>query len=147
MGATHFSGLAISPINITASTLTLSEWEHSGKTVTLNLAAGQALTLPAATGSGARFKLFVGTTYTSDATVKVANASDTMAGSAIIDGTTSTMFQTAATSDTITMDGSTTGGLLGTQIYLEDVAANVWMVNMLGNGSGTEATPFSATVS
>jgi len=147
MGATHFSGLAISPTNVTASTLSLTEWDHSGKVVTLNLAAGQALTLPAATGSGAKFTLFVGTTYTSDATVKVANASDTMAGSAIVDGTTSTMFQTAADSDTITLNGTTTGGVLGTQIVLEDVAANVWMVNMLGNGSGTEATPFSATVS
>lgn len=146
MGATHLSGLSIKPTNITATTYSLTEWEHSGKVVTLDLAAGQAGTLPAATGSGAKFTLFVATTYTGSATVKVANASDTMAGSAIIDGTTSTMFQTAATSDTITMNGSTTGGLLGTQIVLEDVAANVWKVSMLGNGSGTEATPFSATV-
>jgi hypothetical protein len=105
------------------------------------------VTLPAATGSGASFRFFVGTTFTSDATIKVANANDTMAGQAIIDGTTSTMFQTAATSDTITLNGSTTGGLLGTQIEVEDVEANVWYVKVLGNGSGTEATPFSATVS
>ena len=147
MGATHFSGLAISPISVTATTLALTEWDHSGKVISLNLAAGQALTLPPATGSGACFKLFVGTTYTSDATIKVANANDTMAGSVIVDGTTSTMFQTAATSDTITLNGTTTGGVLGTQIELLDVEANVWMVNGVLNGSGAEATPFSATVS
>ena len=147
MGATHFSGLVIKPIATTSAALTLSEWEHSGKTLVLNLAATQAITLPAATGSGADFNLFVGITKTGDCTIKVANASDTMAGSAIIDGTTSTMFQTAATSDTITMDGSVKGGLLGTIVELKDVAANVWQVKMLGNGSGTEETPFSATVS
>jgi alpha-D-ribose 1-methylphosphonate 5-triphosphate synthase subunit PhnG len=147
MGATHLSGLSISPINHTAATLAIVERNHAGKMITLNRAGGVAVTLPAATGSGAGYRFFVGTTFTSDATIKVANASDTMAGQAIIDGTTSTMFQTAATSDTITLNGSTTGGLLGTQIEVEDVEANVWYVKVLGNGSGTEATPFSATVS
>ena len=144
---THLSGLSISPINHTAATLTVNERQYAGKMITLNRAAGVAVTLPAATGSGASFRFFVGTTFTSDATIKVANANDTMAGQAIIDGTTSTMFQTAATSDTITLNGSTTGGLLGTQVEVEDVEANVWYVKVLGNGSGTEATPFSATVS
>lgn len=146
MGATHFSGLSVSPINVTASTLTVSEKEHAGKVITLNLAAGQTITLPAASGSGNKFTFFIGTTVTSDTVIQVANAADTMAGSVIVDGTTSTMFQTAATSDTMTLDGSTTGGVLGTQVVLEDVAANVWMVNGMLNGSGTEATPFSAAV-
>jgi hypothetical protein len=147
MGTTHLSGLSISPTNVTAATLAVTEWEHAGKTITLNLATGQAVTLPAATGSGDCYSFFIGTTVTSDTTIKVANANDTMAGQAIIDGTTSTMFQTGATSDTITLNGSTTGGLLGTFVELQDVEANVWYVKVLGNGSGGEATPFSATVS
>jgi hypothetical protein len=147
MGATHFSGLVIKPVATTEAAITLSEWEHSGKTLVLNLAATQAVTLPAATGSGSKFNLFVGITKTGDCTISVANADDTMAGAALIDGTTSTLFQTAATSDRITMDGSVKGGLLGSTVELEDVAANVWKVWMVGNGSGTEETPFSAAVS
>lgn len=146
MGATHFSGLAISPTASTAAAISLTEWDHSGKTLVLNLAATQAVTLPDATGSGAKFNLFVGITKTGDCTIKVSRTADTMAGAALIDGTTSTMFQTAATSDTITMDGSVKGGLLGSTVELEDVAANVWKVWMVGNGSGTEETPFSASV-
>jgi hypothetical protein len=146
MGATHFSGLSVSPTNVTAATLAVTEADHAGKLVTLNLAAGQALTLPAATGSGNEFRFVVGTTYTGSATVKAANASDIMTGQAIVDGTTSTMFQTAADTDTITFNGSTSGGLKGTYVELHDVAANLWYVKVLGNGSGTEVTPFSATV-
>jgi len=146
MGATHFSGLSVSPANVTAATLAVTEKEHAGKTVTLNRAAGIATTLPAATGSGNKFKFVVGTTFTSSATFKVANANDVMTGQAIVDGSTSTMFQTAATSDTITLNGTTTGGVKGTMVEVEDVAANLWYVCVLGNGSGTEATPFSATV-
>ena len=147
MGATHLSGLAISPAATTKAALSLTEWEHSGKTLVLNLAAAQALTLPKATGSGAKFNLFVGITKTGACTIKVVRAADTMAGAALIDGTTSTMFQTTATSDTITMlADNTSGGLLGTTVELEDVALNVWKVWMVGNGAGTEVTPFSATV-
>lgn len=146
MGATHFSGLSVSPVNVTAATLALTE-DHAGKTVTLNRAAGVAVTLPKSTGSGNRFKLVVRTTLTGDGTVKVANATDVMAGSAIIDGTTSTMFQSAADTDTITLNGTTTGGLRGTLVEVEDAAKGMWYVKVLGNGSGTEATPFSATVS
>lgn len=146
MSATHLSGLSISPITITAAAATLTEREHSGKNINLNLAATQTITLPKATGSGALFPLFVGITATGDKIIQVANSTDVMAGSVIVDGTTSTMFQTASTSDTITMSGTTTGGILGSQLELQDVASGVWRVTGVLNGSGTEATPFSAAV-
>ena len=146
MGATHFSGLSISPTAVTAATLAVTEADHAGKVTSLNLAAGQAVTLPAASGSGNKFSFFVGITVTGSTTISAANANDTMAGHAIVDGTTSTMFQTAATSDRVTMNGSTQGGLLGSIIELSDVAANVWQVSATLNGTSIEITPFSAAV-
>jgi len=52
-----------------------------------------------------------------------------------------------AASDTITLDGSTTGGILGGQVELQDVASGVFSVVVRGAATGTEATPFSAAVS
>lgn len=138
-------------VNCTASTLALTTALHDGKIVTLNRAAGIAVTLPAATGSGSVFKLIVGTTFTGNATIKVVG-DDIMVGQAIFandsDGSVSA-YETAATSDTITMytaAGNTTGGIAGAVIELIDIAANTWFVNMVSAAGGTEDTPFSATV-
>jgi hypothetical protein len=59
---------------------------------------------------------------------------------------TGTVFSTLATSDTITLNGSTKGGLAGSYIELRDVATNQWVVSASLVGSGTPATPFSAAV-
>lgn len=138
-------------VDCAASTLALTTALHDGKIVTLNRAAGIALTLPAATGSGSVFKLIVGTTFTGNATIKVVG-DDIMVGQAIFandsDGSVSA-YETAATSDTLTMytgAGNTTGGIAGAVIELIDIAANTWFVNMVSAAGGTEATPFSATV-
>jgi len=149
MGATtHFSSVTISSLNKTASFI--ADPAHSGKVVTLNAAAGLAVTLPAATGSGASFRYFIGTTITSNSiTIKVANASDTMSGLALqaIDAaSTANAWETAADTDTITFNGTTTGGILGDFVKLVDVAVNKWYVSVTGSATGTEATPFSATV-
>lgn len=131
--------------------VTLSAASHDGKVVTLSKAAGIAVTLPAASGSGVKFDLIVITSVTSNTTtIKVANASDVMTGVAIVaqdSADTAVMFETAATTDTITFNGSTTGGIKGDRVELIDIAANLWAVRVVGSATGTEATPFSATVS
>lgn len=137
-------------VNTTASTLTVTRDLHDGRTVTLNRAAGIAVTLPAASGSGMRVKFVIGTTITSNSTtIKVANSSDIMAGFAIQSqdaGATLQMFETAASDDTVTFNGTTTGGIKGDIVELEDIATNLWSVRVTGAATGTEATPFSATV-
>jgi hypothetical protein len=45
------------------------------------------------------------------------------------------------------MNGSTTGGLLGSRVVLTDVASTKWAVSGGLISTGTEATPFSAAVS
>ena len=56
-------------------------------------------------------------------------------------------FMTAAASDTITLNGSTTGGLAGTVITCKAIGANRWGVQVNTGGTGDAATPFSAAVS
>lgn len=143
-------GVASRIVNLTAATLSLTAALHDGKTVTVNRAAGSTLTLPAATGSGSRFRIIVGTTITSNnLIVQVANASDVMTGLALLgqdSADTAVLFETASTSDTITMNGSTKGGIKGDIIELEDIATNLWHVRVMGSATGVEATPFSAAV-
>lgn len=161
MGTSTFSGPVVSTagfisgadslVTLTDATATVTAAAHAGRTVLLDRAAGQALTLPAATGTGNSYKFFVATTITSNSTtIKVADATDVMAGAAIVandSDASASIFETASTSDTITFNGSTTGGIKGATVELQDVATNLWSVRIVGAATGTEATPFSATVS
>lgn len=136
------------PRNFTASaTLTRSEADAIS---TVNAAAGLTLTLPASAGTGDTYEIIIGTTVTSNSViVKVANSTDVMTGVAITAqdaADTAVMFETAATSDTITMNGTTTGGIRGDWIVLKDMATGFWSVTVTGSATGIEATPFSATV-
>lgn len=144
--------VATTPVNATASTLAVTQSAHAGRTVTLNRAAGIAVTLPNATGTGSVFRFVVGTTVTSNTTtIKVARAADAMQGVAYVRSDNSAAVlaysATAGTDDTVTMDGSTTGGLVGDVIEVIDIAANRWQVLAFTQATGTEATPFSNTVS
>ena len=158
--STTFSGPVISTggfisgsnslVSITADA-TLTAASHAGRTMVLSVASGATLTLPAASGTGNIYKFFVATTITSNNyIVQVANANDTMAGVAIVandGGGTASIFETAADSDTITLNGTTTGGILGGVVEIQDVATNVFSVVSRGAATGSEATPFSAAVS
>lgn len=136
-------------VSATAATLAATLAAHDGKTVLLDRAAGVTVTLPAATGSGARLRFVTKTTVTSNNNIIQVTGDDTMKGTAWMandtDGSVSA-FETASDSDTITMNGSTKGGLVGDVIELEDVAADTWSVQAYLQGTGVEATPFSAAV-
>jgi len=135
-------------VTVTASTVTVTRDAHAGVPIVLNRAAGCAATLPAATGSGARFEFILAADASGDQVVKVANASDTMMGVAYLgnDSAGASCFYTGDTSDTITMDGTTKGGKKGARVVCDDIAANIWAVLVYSEASGTEATPFSAGV-
>lgn len=138
------------PISITASTFAPLASQHTGAVLLLNRAAGVTVTLPAATGSGAKFFFVVGTTVTSNSDKIQVTGDDVMTGTAIFAadaGDTAVMFETASDSDTITLNGSTTGGIKGDSIEVIDIAADTWWVRVIGSATGTEATPFSAAVS
>lgn len=139
-----------------AITLTTAQ---NGNTVALDNAAGSVATLPAATGSGARFRFYVKTLATSAShKIQVANANDFMIG--IINGTrvdvgnavlgfaAANSGVVATNSDTITLNRSTTGSVSkGEWIEVEDVLANTWAVSGVLSATGAAfASPFSAAV-
>jgi hypothetical protein len=133
-------------VNLTAATLAITSALHNGRTITVNKADGSTLTLPAATGSGARFRIVVGTTITSVGLVISPTGNDTMFGTvfgAQDGGVTVEAWEAAAGNNTITLDGSTKGGLKGDIIELEDIAADVWRVLGHVQQTGVQATPFS----
>ncbi len=143
--------LATAPVAVTGATLTVTSDAHAGRTVVINAAAGCAVTLPNATGTGSVYRFVIGTTVTSNSTtIKVNNATDVMSGRAYVisDNSAAVLgYATASTSDTITLDGSTTGGYIGDIIEIIDAIAGTYQVKVLTKATGTEATPFSATVS
>lgn len=140
------------PVDLTDATLTLSAALHAGRFVTLNRAAGIAITLPDATGSGDTYKLTVATSFTGASTIKVPDAANTMIGNATLfadGGDTVVGFAAGATADTIDLFGTanSTGGLLGGTYVLTDIDADLWHVVIVSDAGGTEVSPFSATVS
>ena len=130
--------------NVTAATYTVSSADV-GKLITLNRAAGIAVTLPAATGSGTQYKFFVGTTVTSNSITITRAGNDTMFGTAYVaqDGGDTLVAFEAAGSTVITLNGTTTGGIKGNIVTLIDAALDTWSVIVNSSATSTEATPFS----
>ncbi|MCP5099919.1 MAG: hypothetical protein GY943_30570 [Chloroflexi bacterium] len=135
------------------ATLSMTEALHDGKTVLWDTAAGTILTLPASSGSGARFRCCVSVLATSNAHSIACVGTDMMQGAVgIVDTDTGdATIQYAAlvgdTFDTITMNRTTTGlAAPGDWVELEDVVSGVWAVKGVIRASGTVATPFSSAV-
>ncbi len=145
------------PVNVTGSSVTLGA-AHVGRVTTLSRAAGIAVTLPAASGSGDTYELLVLVTFTGAASIAVASSADIMIGVAQmgIDGGTAVPHQyptantgTLATeSDTCSLFGTANsqGGFKGAKVVLQDIAAGIWSIVYVSDAGGTEATPFSAAV-
>ena len=132
-------------INGTASgTLSITEATHDGKTVLLNRAGGFDVALPAATGSGARLRFVVATTGTANYVIR-AGAGDAFWGNTfqVTDNAGTVIAFKAGGGTVMTLNGSTTGGIKGDIIALEDVLTNIWFVDARVAGTGAEATPYS----
>jgi len=172
MGQSTFSGPVKSLAGFISAGVSNSVTTAVGKTLTVANDAGKQIyytsvstatfTLPAVNTSspsdptdpnqsnnyGAAFEFVLSTTVTGNFIVKVANSSDTLVGTAIIgEGTTSmAVFSTATASDTITLNGTTTGGVGGASVKATVVGANRYKVEVVSGATGALATPFSATV-
>lgn len=141
---------SMKPIAVTSATLTLTRNVHAnGVSVVLNTATGVTVTLPQATGSGDEYEITVGTSVTSNNhIIQVANSTDIIQGAAVMPSPgTSGSFSSTATSDTITMNGGTTGGIKGSSVTIKDVATGLFVIKAGAIlATGTAATPFSAAV-
>jgi len=150
------------------ASVSLTVGTHAGKIVYNDAADAVTYTLPAINANadsavagpgadlnnlsniGAKFEIFSSITKTGNLVVQVANATDVMVGSALfIDDTSDNVvgFETASTSDTITLNGDTTGGVTFSRIVCTAVAAGKWKVEVTSACTNTPATPFSAAVS
>ena len=143
--------MATPTIAVTGATLTCTRDTHAGRMNVINAAAGCAITLPNATGTGSVYRFMIGTTITSNSTtIKVNNATDVMSGRAYVisDNSAAVLgYATGSTDDTITLNGTTLGGYAGDVIEITDAIAGTFLVEVHTKATGTEATPFSATVS
>ena len=116
--------------------------------------AGLTVTLPRATGTGNKYTIVNNAVQTLSTIFNVSSI-DVMTGVNFALSTTTTntdVCLTASTSDTITMNATTTGGLGGDWAEFVDMrqdasGTGVWLVRLFTSGSGTMATPFSAAVS
>jgi len=141
-------------IHTFAATDAITEIEHAGRTCLLGEVGGNALvtlTLPDATGSGATYKFIVTVVNTSTYVIKAPDSSNTIDGIMMYldeDGSAVTAFPTVAASDTITINGGTTGGQIGDYLELVDIATDQWHVRgtMRCLAGVNPATCFSATV-
>lgn len=157
MSSTTFSGPVTSTAGfitgtnvnstVTTATLAVTADTYNGQIINLSRAAGIVVTLPEATGTNAVYKFVVSTAVTTNSyKIQVANVTDVVSGSLNVAGTTGTLFGTLPASDTITMNGTTQGGLAGSFVEIADVASGVFTVSGGLIGSGTVITPFSAAV-
>lgn len=144
------AGSASGVVDTTATTLAITQASHAGKLITISSASPIAITLPQATGKGDmyRFQMQVAATGTAH-TIKVANSTDVMQGVSWVLTTSSANvvgYATSATSDTISLNGTTTAGVVGDIIEISDVKTGFFSVKLFVQATGTTATPFSATV-
>jgi len=149
------------------SSTSLTVATHAGRIVHNDAAGAVTYTLPAVNATadsgisgpgpsldnlsnvGATFTIINSITKTGDLVVQVANSTDVMSGGAFyIDDTSDNVvgFETVAASDTITLDGTTTGGITHATIVCTVLATGLWKVSVNTGGSGNLATPFSAAV-
>lgn len=144
--------IVVAVVTTAATTLTLAASTHSQRTTVVSSAAPLAITLPQATGTGNKYRIVYTVAATATGhTIKVANATDNMAGSMAVYDTSATditaiAFSATATDDTVTLNGTTQSGVKGTTVEIEDVATGLFSVRVMGPATGSYATPFSATV-
>jgi hypothetical protein len=130
-------------INVTAA-LTLDAGKHEGLIVCMNSATGFTITLPTASGTGNYFDVLVTTTVTSGNHVVKTGGSDTLVGTVQVSSTaTNVSVGCQSTNSTITMSGTTTGGLIGSWMHFVDIGTNLWYVDANLVASGTAASPVS----
>ena len=121
--------------------------EESGGVFLWDAATGVTYTLPAPV-VGMQFTFYCTVSRTSNAHVVVTDAATTFLGGAIqqiiaASGVSEGQVGDDASDVTISMNGTTTGGLEGTMITVTCVTATSWVANGTVVSSGTLTTPFA----
>jgi len=144
--AVKYVGLRMPIISGNPATATLNN-SQSGKTVLFDRAAGITYTLPAPV-PGTFFTFVVTTSVTSNNHKIITDVAATLLQGAITSATTTaSVFESVIGSSNIsvTMNGTTTGGLVGTELKFLCLSSTLWQVSGVNFTSGTTATPFANT--
>lgn len=120
--------------------------DDNGIVIYLSNATGKEYTLPSAPTNGTFYEFSVYTSVTSNAYNILASGTDTFSGSLLSSKAAdhSSLFSPVSTDNKISLNGTTTGGLIGTNfrvVYLS--VQRKWFVSGDNYGSGALATPFS----
>lgn len=139
---TDTGGAYATPIALTAA--------QSGRVIIVDDAAGLDFTLPALSAAeiGVHYKFVVTVSVTSNALRVVAASGDILFGGVVLvdfDTADANLWCPADGSNdlTMSMNGTTTGGKLGSWVEFIATSATQWWVNGIAVGDGTLATPFS----
>ncbi len=137
-------------ISGSGATASLSEAD-SGSLVLFDRAAGIVFTLPAACKVGTFFDFIVATSVTSNAAKVITGAGTELLTGSYVNVDTDTSNAVAAftgnnsTHVAVSMNGTTTGGLVGTRLTFTKITATQWEVEGQVHGSGTVATAFATS--
>ena len=148
LGTSQGQNLPFPTLSGQGATVTLTA-AQTGLLAYFDRAAGIIYTLPAPT-AGLYYDFVVSTTITSN-NAEIATNTGTVflqgvIHTAISGGATGSDWQCNGTSHlAIKMNGTTSGGILGTRLHVVALSATLWQVDGLAVGSGTEVTPCSTT--
>lgn len=139
------------PVVIPAATTTytLTVAGNAGKITVLQSTGGLTITPPAATGTGNIYNFAVGTTISGGSVTidfKAGNASDLIYGTAyqFKSGTGLAEYSAGTNSNEIILNGTTTGGIIGDYISIQDIGTHQWQIlDFSTQATGTVATPFA----
>lgn len=148
---TKNNGINTPVVSGSGATVTLSP-SQSGQTILFDRAAGIIYTLPAP-GVGMYFDFITTVTITSNAATVITDAATTFIQGTLSVATEATTpaanpgpkFFTGngTTHIKIASNGTTTGGVLGSQYRLTCISSTIWSATGILLASGTIATPFS----
>lgn len=137
------SGAGSTVITAPATTMALTA-AQSGSTILLATAAGTTVTLPAPV-AGLKYTFIVTVTVTSNSDKILTDASSTfLQGETalfISGGAANNYIYNGTSARSVNLNGTTTGGILGTQIMVECINGTQWQTQGQLIGSGTIATP------
>lgn len=137
-------------INGSGATRSLNETE-SGSLVLFDRAAGIVYTLPTAPKIGTFYDFVITTTITSNAAKVITGAGTELLIGGYMNVDTDTSNAVAAftangsTHVSVSMNGTTTGGILGTKLRFTCLSSTRWMVEGIVQGSGVVATAFATS--
>lgn len=127
---------------VAGATMTIDPDSHANRVIVFP-AAGGTVTLPAALGTGHRYRFCVNILLTTNVVINAVSGDVFIGGCMGSTDVGGIPFICVPGDDVITFNQTTSGGLAGSYIEIEDVAAGFWQTTGWVVTSGAEGTPFS----